>query len=187
MHYCAKCKNERVLVQDAARAAKRLKDYPPVPCAVCGEMTERFHERDRFCSSRCRFRDKDTRKDLDKVREQNAKWRSWNFDYRRDYMLRRTYGITQAQYEDLLAKQGGGCAICGKTPEEEGRNLAVDHDHLTNEIFGVLCMLCNKIIVGKVRNPEVFARAANYLTEGTGLFAPKRIKKGPKRARKRNT
>jgi hypothetical protein len=34
----------------------------------------------------------------------------------RDAYLRRTFGIFQADYEELLARQGGGCAICGKRP-----------------------------------------------------------------------
>lgn len=94
-------------------------------------------------------------------------------------MLRFNYGISQEQYEELLAKQEGCCAICGKTPEEEGRNLAVDHDHSTGEIFGILCSVCNKILVGRIRAPTAFQRAAEYLKSGTGLFVP------PKKKRKK--
>jgi len=55
----------------------------------------------------------------------------------RDAYLRRTFGITQADYEALVASQGGGCAICGKPPGE--KRLCVDQDHATGAIRGLLC------------------------------------------------
>src|SRR3546814_5310518 len=73
---------------------------------------------------------------------------------KRDSDLRRKYGITIEQYDELLKKQGGGCGLCGKTPEEEGKSLAVDHNHVTNEIRGVLCSYCNHRIIGRHRRSE---------------------------------
>lgn len=186
MRYCPDCKNVRARALEQERQAKRRKDYPPVPCSHCGEMTERFHETDKFCSSRCKEKQYNEQMTTEQRREKYAKHRSWSFDQKRDYMLRYTYGINQEVYEKLLAEQGGGCAICGKTPEEEKRNLAVDHDHVTGEIFGILCATCNKILIGRIRSPEMFARAANYLSKGTGLIVPYRIKKGPKRRRRKH-
>lgn len=46
----------------------------------------------------------------------------------RDKQLIHHYGITLAQYETMLAAQGGGCAICRGTGKS-GRALYVDHDH----------------------------------------------------------
>ena len=165
---------------------KRKKIYDH-DCKECGLAFKGLRPSDKFCSSACRWRwrDKQPHRKQQK-KESNLIWRSWNFDYRRDYMLRYTYGITQEQYEELLAKQGGGCAICGKTPEEEGRNLAVDHDHKTGEIFGILCTHCNKFLVGHLREPLAFARAADYLRQGTGWFVPSR-KERRKRRRKRRS
>ena len=63
------------------------------------------------------------------------------------------YGITEAQYNELLERQGGGCAICGRTQEENGRAryLSVDHDHRCCPgkkscgkcVRGLLCLRCN--------------------------------------------
>lgn len=60
------------------------------------------------------------------------------------------YGITTAEYDALLKRQGGRCAICARRPKT--RRLAVDHDHtLTgrNSVRGLLCMKCNRYLVAK--------------------------------------
>jgi len=54
--------------------------------------------------------------------------------------LKRLYGLSPADYDALLAKQDGVCAICGKPPEE---TLCVDHCHATGTIRGLLCRKCN--------------------------------------------
>lgn len=52
------------------------------------------------------------------------------------------YGITQSEYELMLAQQGGVCALCGSPPKRY--RLAVDHDHETGKIRGLLCTPCNR-------------------------------------------
>jgi hypothetical protein len=104
----------------------------------------------------------------------------------RDKYLRRTYGITLAQYDSLLKKQGGGCAICGKTPQQEKKNLAVDHIHIKGgggEIRGILCQYCNHRRVGRHIDSVLVHRIAEYLDNHTGLFTPIHKKK-KKRKRK---
>ncbi len=51
------------------------------------------------------------------------------------------YGMTQAQYDALLKKQKGLCAICRNPPDREF--LCVDHDHKTGKVRGLLCSPCN--------------------------------------------
>ena len=58
------------------------------------------------------------------------------------YGLKRKYGITIAYYEKLLKRQRGRCAIC-RQPERLKRRLAVDHNHRTNQVRGLLCFSCN--------------------------------------------
>ena len=54
--------------------------------------------------------------------------------------LKRQHGLSLQQYNSMLSKQGGVCAICGKSDKTM---LAVDHDHSTNRIRGLLCTRCN--------------------------------------------
>lgn len=96
----------------------------------------------------------------------------------REYHLLRKFGITNVQYEELLARQGGGCALCGKTAEEEGKSLAVDHDHISGEVRGVLCAYHNHRVIGRHRDPDLLRRMAEYLENGkTGWFVPKKTRK----------
>ena len=67
-------------------------------------------------------------------------------------------------YEQMLAAQGGGCAICGTPPRN--RRLDVDHDHRTGRVRGLLCWTCNHHILGKYATPAKLRAAADYLDSG---------------------
>lgn len=76
--------------------------------------------------------------------------------------LLREFGITVEDYEAMLAAQGGVCAICAKECRS-GRRLAVDHDHVTGVVRGLLCLHCN-LALGKFDDdPERIERALAYL------------------------
>jgi hypothetical protein len=63
-------------------------------------------------------------------------------DKERSRALMRNFGITLDDYHAMLARQGGGCAICGKKPS--WRRLAVDHQHDDGALIrGLLCFTCN--------------------------------------------
>lgn len=53
-------------------------------------------------------------------------------------------GMSVDRYDAMLAAQGGTCAICGKPPKQ--KRLAVDHDHVTGEVRGLLCGPCNTML-----------------------------------------
>ena len=70
--------------------------------------------------------------------------------------LKRLYGISAAEYDALLAKQGGVCAICRKRSKER---LCVDHCHLTGTIRGLLCHACN-LALGSLKEDQASLVAA---------------------------
>lgn len=90
-------------------------------------------------------------------------YRVANREKARSNHLQRTYGITLAEYDEMLEAQGGKCAICGKTPEENNRRLDVDHNHDTGVVRGLLCNDCNSGIGRFYDNTSFLHRAADYL------------------------
>lgn len=79
----------------------------------------------------------------------------------------KTYDLQPGQYTLLLNAQNGLCAICGPVTGHKGasKRLAVDHNHTTNEVRGLLCGPCNQIIGLWRDNPEVFVRGYAYLID----------------------
>jgi len=61
-------------------------------------------------------------------------------------MIAKTYGLSTHEYDELLASQGGKCAICRGRPKS--KRLAVDHDHGTGAVRGLLCSRCNHDLMG---------------------------------------
>jgi hypothetical protein len=72
------------------------------------------------------------------------------------------YGITVATLNGILDEQSFLCAIC-EEPLRGGRYQAIDHDHTSGKVRGVLCASCNTAI-GKLKDdPEIIRRAADYV------------------------
>ena len=75
--------------------------------------------------------------------------------------LKSKYGISLEDYNLLLAKQNGCCAVCGSLPTQQ--RLHVDHNHVTGEIRGLLCQACN-VSIGKMKeSPELLRKLALYI------------------------
>lgn len=72
-------------------------------------------------------------------------------------MIERTYGLTATEYDRLLAEQGGRCAICRARPKS--KRLAVDHDHKTGAVRGLLCSRCNHDLLGSAWDSLAMATA----------------------------
>ena len=102
----------------------------------------------------------------------------------REYHLRSKYGITLEQYDALLERQNNACAVCLKDASEFTVNLAVDHNHVTGEVRGLLCNYCNHRVVGRHRDPDLLQRVADYLRQGTDWFVPVK-KKRPRKTRRK--
>ena len=57
--------------------------------------------------------------------------------------LKRKYGLSREAYQALLESQNGVCAICKEKNGRGTEKLAVDHNHKTNKVRGLLCFKCN--------------------------------------------
>lgn len=145
------------------------KTSPIVLCGDCGE--EKPHEALGLCAT-CYMR---ARRTTPEGRAGYNKYmRSWReknpgpdrSDYLRNHSYGLLYNITLADYDEMLEAQGGKCAICGRTPEEEGRRLSVDHDHKTGQVRGLLCRNCNAALGFFQDDFHLLRRAINYLDIG---------------------
>lgn len=136
---------------------------PVSPCRECKRLWQKRHRAE----------------NPERVRVQRrASYRARYEAVTRPYKLRKLYGLTELQYLDLLARQGGGCAICAVTPEELSRTatgepkwLAVDHDHACCPgsrscgkcVRGLLCSNCNKGLGNFQDDPQLLVIARHYL------------------------
>ena len=85
------------------------------------------------------------------------------------------YGLTLEDYDEMFAAQNGLCAVCGKPPNGNGPskdNLAVDHDHETGEVRGLVCDRCNLGLGHFFDDPDLLIAAAVYLVSHEKVTRP---------------
>lgn len=87
----------------------------------------------------------------------------------REHRFKKKYGITTKDYHEMLDKQGGGCAICKgdrrTTIKGHTRLFAVDHDHRTGKVRGLLCEQCNRGIGLLQDDADIVKSAYNYIVK----------------------
>lgn len=152
-----------------------VRDVPPFKtCRICEEElpAESFRPDPRMKSglySYCRPCESKKaqqwhRDNPDKRAIIEARRKPRTYEQRRDAVLRREYGITLEQYNELLSAQGGRCAICRADAPGRGKTFVVDHCHASGRVRGLLCNGCN-VGLGHFRDdPESLAAAILYLT-----------------------
>lgn len=110
-------------------------------------------------------------KDPERARAYQREYREANAARKRELRLAHLYAITVELYNEMLEQQGGVCAICRgeETRTVKGTicSLAVDHDHETGRVRGLLCQACNAALGGFRDDPALLERAADYLKEGS--------------------
>jgi hypothetical protein len=94
-------------------------------------------------------------------------------EYFRERDLMKSFGLSVADYQKMFLDHNGVCACCGK-PETATRSgktkwLAVDHDHKTGAIRGLLCSDCNTGLGKFCDSIEILTSAISYLKR----YAPK--------------
>lgn len=153
------------------KEGRRKKDepIPAKPCKKCGGTERRMdvNGRLRGCAPCGRERGREAMKlsrraDPEKFRIAQREWRKQHPEYHRAGSLKKNFGITVAQYDQMAAEQDNACAIC-RGHNLSGKRLAVDHDHTSGKIRSLLCSRCNTALGQLREQPGLCRAAAEYL------------------------
>lgn len=141
---CKQCKTEKLLTE--FYKDKSFKNGYRANCKPCKDVsTNKWRE-----------------KNKDKYNENMRLLRSTNKDMFKNIDLKRTYGITLEDYNRMLLEQDNKCKICKKSNPSSKRTFAVDHNHETNEVRGLLCYGCNRALHA-LETKGLFDEAQKYL------------------------
>lgn len=157
------------------------------PCIKCSQPIEPDNPRVKYHDYRCRSCFREYRREMQRAKRallppreprpargpREKRPRGYRPDslsveerarYNRRYIYKK-YGINLDQYEAMLSRQGGKCAICRLAPLPGKRSLAVDHCHATGLVRGLLCHKCN-VGLGCFRDDvDLFLTAVSYLSK----------------------
>lgn len=170
---------------------QRLVDKPPIQCVYskCGKLFKRTNINQICCSVECTqlrlaspemsakrypqgyFKLKKCRNEgCEKEFKPRAPSQYYCSDECKGYnsYYKRTYGITQTQYNEMKQEQDNVCYLCGSDGFVIGKlghseKLAVDHCHETGKVRKLLCHNCNRGLGLFQDNPELIMKAAEYL------------------------
>ena len=124
-------------------------------CGVEKNITE-FYMRNKKTGKRhsaC----KECDKERVKARHQANPERTRNND------LKRNYGITLKEHQQMFDDQNGVCAICKGEGDGKWKKLCVDHDHKTGKVRQLLCRRCNMILGQAYDDASLFSEFILYL------------------------
>lgn len=102
-------------------------------------------------------------KNKEKINARHRTYNKKNRDKKKASDLKRKFGISLHEYDLMLTEQKGKCACCGIHQNKLTMRFAVDHDHDTGLIRGLLCGNCNTAIGKLGDNIEGLMKALNYL------------------------
>lgn len=145
--HCKQLKNETAFHRNRARP-----DGLSATCKTCRRDLERTprrlaYNREYYAAH------------VDKKREQSRNYWVGHKKEKRDYKLSHEYGLSTSEFNVLLEKQHGKCAICGNPMARPH----VDHCHETGAVRGLLCRECNLLLGHCHDDPQVLQSAASYL------------------------
>ena len=131
------------------------------------ETLKKYHNTDSYKDSLKKSRNKPERKEYQKNYLKEYRKTHPSNDYHKKYRvsnkgkiilskahLKFNFGITNEEYNKMLASQYCKCIGCNRMIHEFKRKFAVDHDHTTGKIRGLLCIHCN-LILGHAKDNEI--------------------------------
>ena len=133
---CCVCKE--VKSRDDFWNTKRTKDGKTYECKSCGGARRCKYEADK----------------KDKI--QTTKRLS---------QIKTYYNSSEEVIVGMMNQQKGCCCVCGDTLQDpcSGKNYAIDHNHNTGEIRGLLCLHCNSMLGQAKDSPSILLAGYNYL------------------------
>ena len=106
-------------------------------------------------------------KNKEKHNEYARNWYHNNRDKTYSAQIKKKYGITLDDYDQMLKDQNGVCKIChGTCDHPQRRNsgtLSIDHCHTTGKVRGLLCNQCNSLLGWARDNINTLQKAIEYL------------------------
>jgi hypothetical protein len=159
---CTKCGDDKALDQFYSYKSGPRAGSLYGECKDCHFVrTEKWRKNNRNKS--CQY----TKAHRDKLKEKMSK-EEWS-EFHREVNLMQKFGLTLEDYDLMLEEQNGVCAICGEeeTSIRLGKTklLAVDHDHETGEVRGLLCARCNMAIGLLNEDIDILKSAIKYITK----------------------
>jgi len=132
-----------------------------VKAAVVAYNPEFYQQnKERFAAKSKAWREANKERAKENRRRNYVENKEANLLYSKAYNLKRNFNLTTEEYAQMLEKQGGVCAICSKTCT---RSLAVDHDHITGVVRGLLCNNCNRGLGHLQDDVTILENAVSYL------------------------
>ena len=90
-------------------------------------------------------------------------WRRANPERAASHHRKRLYGISTEQFEAMYNNQAGLCGACTTQIPKYGRSVAIDHNHKTGKVRGLLCHNCNDAL-GKLKDsPALVKNLLDYI------------------------
>lgn len=104
-------------------------------------------------------------KNVDRYNDLAQAWRKRNPEKLYERELKRNYGCSLEQYNQMVIDQKGKCAICSTlhNPMAKKGRLFVDHDHKTGKIRALLCSACNCMLGYAKDNINTLVAAIEYI------------------------
>ncbi len=161
--YCAACRTDLEPIwrqtareRDLAKQRKRRRE------AGVPQRAKKFNADGQVWCARCSAYLPITRFRVNAKGKPAAYCKSCARAYNHEQRLKKVFGITADDYNRMLDVQEGRCAICRSKPNRT--RLAVDHNHVTGKIRGLLCKRCNHDLLGSAQESvEILERAICYL------------------------
>jgi hypothetical protein len=132
---------------DTFECGRRIRGY----CIKCDRERVRIYH----------IKNKEKQKIIAKIRRERDKNKTKLMD--RKFNLKRCHGLTLEDYDVMLKKQKGQCAICSSKKAGGKGAFNIDHNHKTGQIRGLLCNNCNLLLGYAKESKKCLKQAILYL------------------------